>query len=52
MWVDEKLVLEDWTIHGPKEDRLTLTGGDHRLRVQYFQNTGAAALMVKIVRTQ
>jgi parallel beta-helix repeat protein len=50
LWVDGRLVLEDWTIHGPKEDRLTIEGGEHHLRIQYFQNTGAAALIVKIVR--
>jgi parallel beta-helix repeat protein len=50
LWVDDRLVLEDWTIHGPKEDRVPLSGGAHRLRVQYFQNTGAAALIVKILR--
>jgi len=50
MWVDDRLVLEDWTIHGPKEDRVPLPGGAHRIRVQYFQNTGAAALIVRIFR--
>src|SRR6185436_3357863 len=50
VWVDDRLVLEDWTIHAPKEDRVPLSGGDHRIRLQYFQNTGAAALIVKIVR--
>ncbi len=50
VWVDDRFVLEDWTIHAPKEDRIPLSGGEHRIRLQYFQNTGAAALMVKIVR--
>ena len=50
VWVDGRLVLEDWSIHGPKEDRVPLTGGGHRVRLEYFQNTGAAALQVKIIR--
>ena len=50
VWVDGRLVLEDWSIHGPKEDRVPLTGGRHRLRIEYFQHTGAAALMVKVIR--
>ena len=50
LWLDDTLVLEDWTIHGPKEDRVALSGGTHRLRVEYFQNAGAAALQVVIVR--
>jgi hypothetical protein len=50
LWLDDTLVLEDWTIHGPKDDRIPLAGGRHRLRLEYFQNTGAAALQVRIVK--
>ena len=50
LWVDDRLVLEDWTIHGPKDDRVPIVAGPHRLRLEYFQNTGAAALQVKVVR--
>jgi hypothetical protein len=50
VWVDGRLALEDWSIHGPKRDRIPLPGGRHRLRIEYFQNTGAAALMVKVIR--
>jgi hypothetical protein len=50
VWLDGKLVLEDWTIHGPKDDRVPIDGGSHQLRLEYFQNTGAAALQVRIVK--
>ena len=50
VWLDDKLVLEDWTIHGPKDDRVPIGAGAHRLRIEYFQNTGAAALHVRVVR--
>jgi parallel beta-helix repeat protein len=50
VWLDEKLVLEDWTIHGPKDDRINVGGGSHRLHLEYFQNTGSAALQVQIVK--
>jgi parallel beta-helix repeat protein len=50
VWVDEKLVLEDWSIHGAKEDHFALSGGRHQLRLEYFQNTGAATLEVQIRR--
>ena len=50
VWLDDKLVLEDWTIHGPKDDRVPIDAGAHRLRVEYFQNTGAAALHIRVVR--
>jgi hypothetical protein len=49
-WLDDELVLEDWTIHGPQDDRIPIAGGAHRIRVEYFQNTGAAALQVRIVK--
>src|SRR6185503_7665280 len=50
LWVDDKLVLEDWSIHGPKDDRIAIGAGTHRLRLEYFQNTGAAALQVRVIR--
>ena len=50
VWLGGKLMLEDWTIHGPKDDRVPIAGGRHDIRVEYFQNTGAAALQVRVVR--
>jgi parallel beta-helix repeat protein len=50
VWLDDKMVLEDWSIHGAKEDHLAVAGGQHRLRLEYFQNTGAATLEVQIRR--
>ena len=50
LWIDDKLVLEDWTIHGPKDDVVPISSGPHRLRIEYFQNTGAAALQVRVDR--
>src|SRR5688572_20179974 len=41
VWLDDKLVLEDWTIHGPKDDRVAISPGKHQIRLEYFQNTGA-----------
>ena len=50
LWLDGRLVLQDWSIHGPKEDRVALAEGRHQLRLEYFQNTGAAALQVQVQR--
>ena len=50
VWVEDRLAIENWSIHGPTEDHAPLSGGAHRLRVQYFQNTGAAASIVQIKR--
>jgi nitrous oxidase accessory protein NosD len=50
VWVDDRLVLERWDIHESSVDRVPLTGGRHRLRLEYFESTGWAELKVKIVR--
>jgi nitrous oxidase accessory protein NosD len=50
VWLDDRLVIEDWSIHGSTEDRAPMTGGRHRVRIEYFQNTGAAALQVQVRR--
>jgi nitrous oxidase accessory protein NosD len=50
VWVDDRLVLERWDIHESIVDRVPLTGGRHRIRLEYFESTGWAELKVKIVR--
>jgi len=50
VWVDGKLVLERWDIHGSTVDRIPLTGGRHRIRLEYFEATGWAELKLRIVR--
>jgi hypothetical protein len=50
VWIDDRVVLEDWSIHGAKDDVIALDGGRHRVRIEYFQNTGSAALMAQITR--
>ena len=49
VWLDEKLVHEDWTHHVPKTEAVKLMlGGKHKLRVEYFEIDGYAALKVEI----
>ena len=49
VWLDDKLVLEDWTHHVPKTDRVPVKlGGKHKLRVEYFEIDGFAALKVEV----
>jgi len=50
--VDGKPVLENWTHHGPKEDRATvkLAAGTHRIRVEHFEIDGWAWLSLRIER--
>ncbi|MES1227750.1 MAG: PA14 domain-containing protein, partial [Armatimonadota bacterium] len=48
VWVDDKLVIDNWTYHGPTIDKakLNLSNDPHKFRVEYFQLDGWAALSV------
>jgi hypothetical protein len=50
VFVDGKKVLEDWTWHAPKLDKveLTLSSGTHTIRVEHFEIDGYAALKVAL----
>ena len=50
VWVDGKLVIDNWDLHGSEIDYAPLTGGTHELRVQYFQIDGWAELRLDILR--
>lgn len=45
LWVDDQLLIDNWTNHKATEDtvRIALDAGRrHNLRIDYFQNTGTA----------
>jgi hypothetical protein len=48
VWVDGKLVVDDWTHHGPTphDADLDLAAGKHAIRVEHFEIDGWAALRV------
>ena len=50
VFVDGKKVLEDWTWHAPKLDKvdLTLAKGKHTIRVEHFEIDGYATLKVAL----
>lgn len=50
VWVDGKLVVEDWTQHGPTphDVDLDLAAGKHAIRVEHFEIDGWAALRVSL----
>jgi len=50
VWVDDRLVIDDWTPHESTVDTAPLGGGRHRLRVEYYQVDGWVELRVEIVR--
>ena len=48
VWVDGKLVLDAWAPHESKLDRVDLSGGRHRLKVEYYDAGGWAEMRVDI----
>lgn len=49
VFVDGKTVIDDWSMHAPKESsgKVTLTAGEHDLRIEYFQMRGGATLALE-----
>jgi len=50
VWVDDSLVIDDWTPHESRVDHAVLAGGRHRLRVEYVQVDGWTEFRLDIVR--
>lgn len=48
IWVDDVLVVESWRDGSVRKatGEVTLTRGDHRVRVEYYERTGAARIRV------
>jgi hypothetical protein len=50
VWVDDALVIDDWTPHESRVDVAPLGGGHHQLRVQYLQVDGWVEQRLEILR--
>ena len=50
VFVDDRLVLEHWSVHGSEVREVPLAAGPHRVRIEYFQGDGWAELRVEIVK--
>src|SRR5690606_34500720 len=51
LWLDDKLIHEDWTHHGPRTEEIPVKlDGEHTLRLEYFEIDGYAALQVELKR--
>jgi hypothetical protein len=50
VWVDDRLVIDRWSVHESAVDTAPIEGGAHRLRVGYFQEGGWTELRVEILR--
>ena len=52
VFVDDKVVFEDWTWHAPKSDdiKLKLEAGRHSIRIEHFELDGFSALQVRLTK--
>jgi nitrous oxidase accessory protein NosD len=52
VWIDDALVIEDWTVHESKVMEVPITAGKRRIRVHYWQDGGWAELRAEVVKKQ
>ncbi len=50
VWVDGRLVVDNWDVHGSEIDTARMSGGAHTLKVEYFEATGWAELRLDFAR--
>src|SRR5262249_3651729 len=50
VWVDGKIVINDWKPHESVVDHAVIRGGRHKLEVQYYQLDGWTELRLDVVR--
>jgi len=50
VWIDDMLVIEDWTVHESKVMEVPIALGRHRVKVHYWQDGGWAELRTEVVK--
>jgi parallel beta-helix repeat protein len=50
VYVDDSLVIDDWTVHESRVHEAPLSAGKHRIRVEYFQVDGWTELQAQIIK--
>jgi nitrous oxidase accessory protein NosD len=48
VWVDDVLVLDAWQPHESRVDKVDISGGRRRLKVEYYESTGWSEIRVDI----
>jgi len=49
LWIDDRLVIDDWQVHGMirVQTEIDLTAGYHTLRLEYFEAGGGAGVQLR-----
>jgi hypothetical protein len=50
VYVDDQLVIDDWSVHESRVREAAISSGPHRIRVEYFQDSGWAEIWVEILK--
>ncbi len=50
LWVDDRLVIDNWKPHESEVNLADISSGNHKLRVEYYQLGGWVELRVEILR--
>lgn len=50
VFVDDQLVIDDWSVHESRVHEAPLAPGKHRLRLEYFQGDGWTELRAEILK--
>jgi hypothetical protein len=50
VFVDDRLVIDDWTVHESRVREVPIQPGSHRIRTEYFQLDGWTELRVELVK--
>jgi parallel beta-helix repeat protein len=50
VWVDQRLVIDNWKPHESEVNSADITSGNHSLKVEYYQIAGWVELRVEILR--
>jgi parallel beta-helix repeat protein len=51
VWVDQRLVIDNWKPHESEVNTVDITPGNHSLKVEYYQVGGWVELRVEILRS-
>lgn len=52
VWVDDKLVIDNWKSHESEVNVAGIAPGTHKLRVEYYQRDGWTELRVEVIRSR
>ena len=50
VFVDDRLLIEDWSVHESRVREAPLGPGTHRIRVEYFQDSGWGEIWVELLK--